>query len=162
MSNSTYYILPVVEGGNGSGLIMSYEWRPCNYFIAQAQGKAKDGMAVRIRPSNASRLNPVAIPLSTDVMITFHVTAVCVQPMFWHISVGFPLSTSSRPRQHVAVGPSPDMLFHIERHDDGAAKGYKLVCCNGTGPCESLGLYASKGENWLTTSASPFVVVFKK
>ena len=58
--------------------------------------------------------------------------------------------------------PSPDMLFRIERHDDGAAKGYKLVCCNGTGPCESLGLYASKGENWLTTSASPFVVVFKK
>ena len=82
MSNSIYYILPVVEGGNGSGLIMSYEWRPCNYFVAQAQGKAKDGMAVRIQPSNASRLNPVAVPLSTDVMCNEHGTIYAISSDF--------------------------------------------------------------------------------
>jgi len=173
MSNSSYYILPAEEGGNGSGLVMSYEWRRCNYFVAQVQGKPKDGIPVVFQPSKDSLFSAVAVPLSTDVMITFHINTVCVQFMFWHISDESPSSTaSSPPRQHVAAGkdedadmpfpPTPDMLFRIERHD-GETKGYKLVFCgNGTGPCENLGLHAFKGENWLTTSASPLVVVFKK
>ncbi|RLM78306.1 hypothetical protein C2845_PM12G21430 [Panicum miliaceum] len=175
MSNSSYYILPVEEGGTGGGLKMSYEWKRCNFFVAQARGKAEDGVAVRITPPGASVydpiFNPVAVHLSTDVTITFDVVTVCVESMYWHISDKSPLSTTSNPRQHVAVGkdedadmpfpPSPDMLFSIERYD-GAVKGYKLVSCNSTGPYENLGLHAFKGKNWLTTSASALVVVFKK
>ncbi|RCV07461.1 hypothetical protein SETIT_1G246600v2 [Setaria italica] len=169
ISNSSYYVLPV-ERGVGGGLTKSYQWRRCNFLVLQMRNEAKVGMAVRIEPLNASISDPVAVHLSTNVKISFDVITVCAEPMYWHVSDLPPFSTS-QPRQFIAVGkdegaempspPSPDMLFRIERNN-GAMKGYKLVSCIGTEPCKYLGLHAFKKENWLTTSASPFVVVFKK
>jgi hypothetical protein len=48
-------------------------------------------------------------------------------------------------------------MFRIDRYGD-ATKGYKLVWCTDERPCKDLGLYASKGKNWLVTSISPLAV----
>ncbi|PUZ76717.1 hypothetical protein GQ55_1G313100 [Panicum hallii var. hallii] len=100
-------------------------------LVEEARGKAEDGVAMRIAPPSASVydpiFNPVTVHLSTDITITFDVVT--------HVAVG------KDEDADMPFPPSLDMLFSIERYD-GAVKGYKLVSCNGTGPCENLGLHA--------------------
>jgi hypothetical protein len=84
--------------------------------------------------------------------------------MYWLVSDLLPFSTSQSSslsvRMRVLRFP-PHLHQTCCSASNGVMKGYKLALCISTGSCKDLGLHTFK-ENWLATSGSPFVVVFKK
>uniref|UniRef100_A0A5B7B324 Putative miraculin n=2 Tax=Davidia involucrata TaxID=16924 RepID=A0A5B7B324_DAVIN len=156
-----YYVLSIIRGAGGGGLILVKNWNDsiCPLDVAQSSSDLNNGLPLTFWPLDKDDV----VRASADLhMIKFSTATICPQSDVWevaHYDNSINLVTTG------GAGGSVFNRFRIEKHNvSPSLPVYKFVHCVGRRVCDNVGIHRENGIRRLGVSLGlqPHLVVFKK